>query len=121
MGRRKRQSAALRKARKRLAGVEAINPSLNLGNGLTAASYRTAISQLEANLKTYNTKLSKVDELLNIIQRSEDDLNELSDRLLRAIAGIYGTDSDEYEKAGGTRKSEKKKPSSSTDTEVSDS
>lgn len=115
MSRLKRKSLALEKARKRLAGLESINPNLNLGNGLTAGAYRTQINQLEADLKAYNTKLSETDELLNIVEAGEAAMAELSDRFLKAVAGAYGTDSNEYEKAGGTRKSERKKPSAPDD------
>jgi uncharacterized phage infection (PIP) family protein YhgE len=110
MARSKKKSPALEKARKRLAGIESINPNLNLGNGLTANAYRTLINQLEANLKAYNIKLSEADELLNNVLAGDAELAEFSDRMLKAVGAVYGLDSNEYEKAGGTRKSERKKP-----------
>ncbi len=115
MGRLKKKSPALDKARKRLAGIESISPSLNLGNGLTANAYRTLINQLEALVKTYNSKLSEADQLLNDVLKGDAELAEFSDRMLKAVAAVYGTNSNEYEMAGGTRKSERKKPSAPDD------
>jgi len=110
MGRKKRKSSAMDKARKRLAGVKSIDPLLDLGNGLSAAEYDAKIETLEDALEVYNEVLSTADEKLNEVEREEDELNELSDRMLKGVGAAFGTDSNEYEMAGGTRKSEKKPP-----------
>ena len=54
----KRKSKAIEKARKRLAGLESIDPNLDLGNGLGTASYKAVIEALETDLDKYNTQLS---------------------------------------------------------------
>ncbi|MBM4025843.1 MAG: hypothetical protein FJ280_10625 [Planctomycetes bacterium] len=51
-----------------------------------------------------------MDELGNQIKTQEKKLKDLTERMLAAVAARYGKDSDEYEKAGGTRKSERKRP-----------
>jgi hypothetical protein len=48
--------------------------------------------------------------MLNDLQYIEAQLDELSVRVLTAVAAKYGKESDEYEKAGGTRASVHKKP-----------
>ncbi|HEY3403248.1 MAG TPA: hypothetical protein VGK59_07665 [Ohtaekwangia sp.] len=88
-------------------------PSLltqNLGNGLTALNYEAAITDLRTKLNEYNTALSQVDALHNAMKESEKSLSELSERMLIGVAAKYGKNSSEYEKAGGVRKSERRKP-----------
>ena len=41
-------------------------------------------------------------------------LTALTTRALSGIRGFFGPDSDEYEQAGGTRKSERRKPTRKT-------
>ena len=114
MARKKRKSKVVENAKKRFAGVESIDPALDLGNGNSIASYKAAIDGVEQSLETYNTSLSDGDGLLNIVMAEEQKLKALSEKMLEAVATKYGHDSNEYEKAGGTRKSEfkrrKKKP-----------
>jgi hypothetical protein len=53
--------------------------------------------------------LSDVDQFQNRVDTKEDKLSDKSTRFLSAVGGRFGKDSDEYEKAGGTRTSERKK------------
>ena len=53
---------------------------------------------------------AQVDELMIKRNDSAKVLNGLNTRALSAIRGIFGPDSSEYEQAGGTRASERKKP-----------
>lgn len=94
----------------RLAGLKSIDPALDLGNGVTAAIYESKIVETENDLATYNTALSTADAHQNTFETGEKDLKDYHERVLLAVAAKYGKDSSEYEKAGGTRKSEKRKP-----------
>ena len=60
-------------------------------------------------LNEYNTLLSDADSALNQLEALESTISDLSDRMLKGVASRYGRDSDEYEKAGGTRKSDIKR------------
>jgi hypothetical protein len=51
-----------------------------------------------------------VDQLQNEFQAEESELNEMNRRYLAAGEAHYGPDSSEYEMLGGTRKSERKRP-----------
>ena len=51
-----------------------------------------------------------LDGLLNALEADEKMLNTLSEKMLAAVGVKYGKDSDEYEQAGGTRTSERAKP-----------
>jgi hypothetical protein len=109
MARTKRTSAVSEAAKLRLAGLQSIDPLLDLGGGLTVASFKADIEDVDGELNTYNTMLSDVDQVSNRLETKEDKLNDKSTRLLAAVGAHFGKNSDEYEKAGGTRTSERKK------------
>ncbi|MEI9961636.1 MAG: hypothetical protein WDM76_11040 [Limisphaerales bacterium] len=98
----------MERATTRSAALESIDENLDLGNDLTLAAYNAAIDATEGWLSKYNTTLSEVDGLLNQLEKSETKLDELSGRMLAGVGVKFGKDSDEYEKAGGTRTSERK-------------
>ena len=53
-----------------------------------------------------------LDEKANKLAASEKTLQDLSERVLAGVAARFGKDSNEYEKVGGVRKSERKRPPS---------
>ena len=110
MARPKRKSKAMEKANKRLAGLLSISETLDLSNGLTIQAYRDAIDKVFKKMEGYNGLLSNVDAALNDVRSAETELTLLSERFLEAVGSGYGHDSNEYEMAGGKRKSERKKP-----------
>src|SRR5580765_8180787 len=109
MARTKRTSSISEAAKLRLAGLQSIDPLLDLGGGLTVASFKADIDDIDADFNTYNKMLSDVDEIQNRLGTKEDNLNDKSTRFLAAVGARFGKDSDEYEKAGGTRTSERKR------------
>lgn len=110
MARQKRKSAAVAFAEDRANALNSIDPALDLGNGLTLADYKTKTAALKAKNEQYNNDLSNLDGSLNDIQADERALDDLSARMLAGVGSKYGKDSNEYEKAGGTRTSERKPP-----------
>jgi hypothetical protein len=108
MARRKRTSDSLLKAQTRAAALESIDSNLDLGNGMTLAAYKLAIAGTDAKLAEYNTQLSDLDGLLSALEAAEVKVDDLSGRMLAAVAVKYGKDSNEYEKAGGTKSSDRK-------------
>jgi uncharacterized protein YukE len=109
MSRMKKSASHVEQAVTRLAALKSIDAKMELGNGLDIAKYETAIKDLQAKLERYNTNLSMLDEQLNQVQASELMLSDLSERMLTGVASRFGKDSDEYEKAGGKKKSERKR------------
>jgi len=109
MARRKKTSATLSKAEKRLSGLKSINPKLDLGNGITLASFEKEIVALRQTIETYNTLLSKVDDASNAVKEAEKGLSVVSENVLLSVKVKYGKDSSEYEMAGGTRLSERRR------------
>jgi len=114
MARSKSSSVIVETAQARLAGLSSIDPALDLGSGLTVAAYREAIQDVRAKLNAYNSLLSKVDDANNALRAAEKELRSLSERMLAGVAARYGKDSSQYEMAGGTRKSEIKRPRKKT-------
>lgn len=110
MARPKRTSAVVEAARKRLIGLKTITPKANLGPNLTDTIYEAKITAVSALLDAYNQKLTELDQMQNDLQAAEAELNDLNRRILAAGEAQYGPDSNEYEMLGGTRKSERKKP-----------
>ena len=116
--RRKRVSPTLVRAQTRAAAIDAIDPAVDLGNGMTQAGYKQQIGEIETQLATYNTHLSTLDALQTDLLASEKKLREISGRMLSGIASKFGKDSNEYEKAGGTRTSLRKSPRHAAKTEA---
>lgn len=102
MPRRKRSSATIDKAQRRLAGMRSIDPNLNLGSGLTTTSFAALIDDSQQKLEAYNTALSLVDQAYSAILQSEQILAEYSERMLTGVSAKYGRYSNEYVMAGGT-------------------
>jgi hypothetical protein len=111
MGRLKRTSRVLEKANVRAAGLRSIGPE-DFGGGLTSAAYEAALEETRQKLDDYNQSLSAVDEKANVLADSEKKLQDLSERVLAGVAAKYGKNSNQYEKVGGVRKSDRKRSAS---------
>lgn len=109
MARRKRESSILAKAEWRLSGMKSIQDKLDLGNGLSIAVYEKEMVALRKEIEEYNMLLSKMDMASNRVSQAEKELSNLTSNMLMGVALKYGKDSSEYEMAGGTRKSERKR------------
>ena len=109
MARTKRTSSILETARQRLAGLKSITRPPEFGPTLTLDGYEADITSFSDKLDSYNGMLSALDSLQNEIDTVELALREKNTRLLSAAEAFYGADSSEYEQAGGTRRSERKR------------
>ena len=110
MARIKRGSAVLETARLRLAGLKSITPKPNFGPNLDVDKYEQDVNALADSLEQYNDTLSLIDRLQNELEEKEAALKEKNRRVLAATEAHYGPDSSEYEAVGGTRASERKRP-----------
>lgn len=105
----KKRSIVIDKARSRQAALLSVGDKLDFGNGLTTAAFDKTLDDTQKALTAYNTLLSETDQAYNSFQSFEKSLADTSDRMLTGIATQYGKNSDEYEMAGGTRKSERRR------------
>jgi hypothetical protein len=93
-----------------IARVWAENPTFSLGE-ITLANLQTKIRDTQEKrnqVETLRTQLTALTNDLNV------QINELAGITTRARSGfraVYGPDSTQYEQAGGTRSSERKRPS----------
>ena len=110
MARLKKRSAVLETARQRLASLKSFKTPPDFGPNLTVPGYEAKEKSVSAKLDAYNQSLATSDQLQNEFQAEEAELNELNRRFLSAGEAHYGPDSSEYEMLGGTRKSERKRP-----------
>lgn len=106
-----RESDSITKAKQRLNGLNAIEPSgkLNLGNGYGTESLAAKIHEAEAKLTEYNETLKKPSAMKNEVDEAEKELDKHSSGVLTAVGQKYTKDSNEYEQAGGTRESKRAK------------
>jgi uncharacterized protein YukE len=110
MAYKKKSSMDFEHAIKRIASVKAIDPTLDLGNGLTVESYQQSIDLVSKVMEDYNTHLSLADSLRSSLKEKEKLLRAFSERMLTGVAAKFGKDSEQYQKAGGTKKSERRRP-----------
>ena len=104
MARLKRSSPTLEKALRRIAGLRAINPTLEFGNGLSVTNYDSRIQSLQTELSNYNTLLSTLDEMTGRLSVIEEELRGYSEKMLMSVATHYGKDSLQYVQAGGKQR-----------------
>ena len=102
----------------RAAALSSINPNLELGDSLSVAAYKVKIADTRAKLDAYNALLSDSDAALAVLEQSESELADLTERMLKGVASKFGRDSVDYEKAGGVRKSKIKRGSKAVVTEL---
>lgn len=94
----------------RLASVKSIDPDLDLGNGINVPHYAEQVNLLANLVSKYNTTLSTLDDMYNEFVAQNLAVRDWNERVLTGVATKYGKNSSQYEMAGGTKKSERKKP-----------
>ena len=114
MARAKRNSPIIDDGKTRAALLATIDPAMDFGNGASLAALNGKVKAAGDQLDAYNALLSEVDDALNLLEDAEATVADLSSRLLSGVKTKYGADSSEYEKAGGTRKSEFKRAAKKT-------
>jgi len=102
----RKSSKIIAEAQERAGNLRAIDPNLDLGNGLTLAAYDAKIAETQTDLDTYNGHLAQADAAGNDFRAVEKELRDLSSQMLTGVKAKYGRDSNQYEMAGGTRLSD---------------
>lgn len=110
MARQNRSSRIIEKAQQRAAGLKTITANLELGNSLTLENYIATIEQTRSKLEAYNSLLAKINVAQTDLVADEKQLQYMTEDMLIGVASKYGKDSYEYKLAGGTRRSERKRP-----------
>ncbi|MGJ3254523.1 MAG: hypothetical protein ACFE0J_25825 [Elainellaceae cyanobacterium] len=110
MPRQKRGSQVLEDAQQRAINLKTIDANLELNESLTLGNFNAEIERLRTRLEAYNSLLSQIDVAQAAIAEGEQRLKHLTSDMLIGVASKYGKDSYEYKMAGGTRRSERKRP-----------
>ena len=79
-------------------------------NDVTLEQFQTAMATCTTGDNEVETKRRELTALINQRDAANATLKNMTTRALSGIRGFFGPDSDEYELAGGTRTSERKKP-----------
>ena len=108
MSRRKRSSPVLQKAERRSAGMNSIDPNLDVGNGLTLSAFSTLIETMRTKENAYNTALSNLDKLYREMLQTERELGDMAEHMLMGVGVRYGKSSVEYGMAGGVPKNQRR-------------
>jgi hypothetical protein len=90
--------------------MKSITPLPDYGGDLKVPDYEADINALSAKVDSHNGLLSQVDESQNELEALERAVSDKNVRVLAATKARYGPDSSEYEQVGGTRKSDRKRP-----------
>jgi hypothetical protein len=109
MPQQRRNSLAQTKAERRIEGLQTISPNLDFDNGFSLANYSKMLQDVKGKLAAHNRARSLVDSTQNDLLEAERALNDYSEHMLLNVASRYGKNSNEYEMAGGTRKSERRR------------
>jgi septal ring factor EnvC (AmiA/AmiB activator) len=117
MGRQRRNSKTLDDVYARINGMTAIDKDLGFGEELTLAKFKQMADEHNGDLDAYNQQLARLDEQANELNAAEKRLRDYSERMLAAVGARWGKDSNQYEQAGGTRKSERKRKTTAPKTQ----
>jgi uncharacterized protein YPO0396 len=77
---------------------------------VTLAQFKAAMAACQTGDDEVEAKRRELTALINKRDAANAELTKLTTRARSGIRGFFGPDSDEYEQAGGTRSSERKKP-----------
>lgn len=98
---------------KKVADVWNAHPEFAMKD-VTLVNFQSAMESAQTADDAVETLRSQLTALINDRDAKNATLTELTTRALSGIRGFFGPDSDEYEQAGGTRTSERKKPTRKT-------
>ena len=97
-------------AQQRVNGMVSVDERLDLGSGVSVETLTASVTAVTDAISEYNTMLAQVDEKSNEIDAMVKRMNDLATRALKGAEFKFGGDSNEFEMIGGTRKSDRKRP-----------
>lgn len=90
-----------------IARVWTDNPSFAM-SGVTLAQFQTMLAELRAQQAITEDLRSRLTAAINETNAGAEAVTEIVTRARAGIRGFFGSDSTQYEQAGGTRRSERK-------------
>jgi hypothetical protein len=92
-----------------IARVWAANPTFSLGE-LTLAQLQEMIADLRAKREQTQQLRNQLTALINDTNTRRDAVSNIVTRARSGFRAVYGPNSTQYEQSGGTRSSERKRP-----------
>lgn len=92
----------------RIARVWTENPSFSLGE-VTLAGLQTKITEVRQKRQELEALRMQVTALTNQLEEQGAELASIRTRALSGFRAFYGPDSTQYEQAGGTRQSDRRR------------
>ena len=92
-----------------IARVWAENPSFKLGD-ITLEQFKGMIDDLRAKRNTTNEQRTRLTAAINEANAQAAFVSGIITRARSGIRAFYGPDATQYDQAGGTRTSERKRP-----------
>ncbi len=86
------------------------NPTFTLGE-ITLAILQGKVTDLQQKRNEIETLRTQLTALVNELNEKASELANINTRARSGFRAVYGPDSSQYEQAGGTRTSERKRPS----------
>jgi hypothetical protein len=100
----------MKELEQKIAGMKSIDKNFDAGNSVTLEAAEAVLADSRASLEDYNSTLALADEKQNVFESKDRSARDFNRKVLPAAGLKYGRDSSEYEKLGGVRDSERKKP-----------
>ena len=94
-----------------IARVWAENPTFTLGE-VTLTSLQSKITDARQRRDQVESLRTQLTALTNELNEQTSEMASIVTRARSGFRAVYGPDSSQYEQAGGTRSSERKRPSS---------
>src|SRR5215212_8544613 len=94
----------------RIARVWTDNPTFSLGE-VTLAGFQAKLTEARQKREQLETLRMQATALSNELEERTSELATIRTRALSGFRAVYGPDSTQYEQAGGTRQSEKRRSS----------
>lgn len=99
----------LDKAKARLIAIKNIHLDSYPSRGLSVQTYTAAIEKSTCYQEIYNSTLATLNADRIAKEEADKELKEITEKMLLGVSIEFGKDSPEYEMAGGTRKSKRKR------------
>ena len=106
----KRTSNTLGEAEARASALRSIEKQIDFGPDLSLGAYIEHINAARTRLGNVNDLSGRLDAERIGLRQAESVVRDMSSRILKLVQARFGADSDEYKMAGGTPRSERKRP-----------
>ena len=105
-----RKSKIINEAEARACALRSIEGKVDFGPDLSLPIYLERIHDARTRLGNINEMAARLDSERMAFRGAEAAVGDMSSRMLKAVLARCGPDSEEYKLAGGTPRSERKRP-----------